>query len=418
MVKVDGPAAMAWRAKAPEQERPQLVHQRPDRMRAAGVGQLLVPGPEPGQHRVPDPGGQPPPVGVAGEQGGDVGEGDLAGAGRDGLQEGEAGGAEDVVGAGSPELAEDAAEDAGDVVGDHVVVGAGPVALQHVQARRRRLVSGVEQHHLPRHVGGEAGEQVGDRVAFGVDEHHPAARLGVGEDLAGDQGGLPGAGGADDPQMMAGVSDGDADRAGHPGVADPQRPDTGAGHRDGGRRGDGAGPGAGTGRAPTRRRAGGRSRPARGPTAGPPRRNRRAAIWAAGWRRWRRASQFRPAYRAVAEAMPCARPRSRARACACGCLVPQPAPRGRDGGGGGGVADLGVPLRARRLDDRGPHLSGQPRVGRGRAPPRGPAGAAGGQDVQQQPGALRAGRPMSGAGRDGRCAAAGRRGGPGGAGRR
>ena len=37
-----------------EQERPELVHQRPDRVRAAGVGQLLVPGPEPGQHRVAD----------------------------------------------------------------------------------------------------------------------------------------------------------------------------------------------------------------------------------------------------------------------------------------------------------------------------------------------------------------------------
>ena len=55
-------------------------------------------------------------------------------------------------------------------------------------------VAGVEQHHLARDVLGEAGEQVGDRVALGVDEHHPAARGGVGEDLPGDQGGLAGAG--------------------------------------------------------------------------------------------------------------------------------------------------------------------------------------------------------------------------------
>ena len=161
----------------PEQERPQLVHQRPDRMSAAGVGQLLIPGPEPGQHRVPHPRRQPVAVGVSGEQRGDISEGDLPGAGRDGLQQGQARGAEDVVGPGSPELAEDAAEDAGDVVDDYVVVGAGPVALQHVQARRRRPVGGVEQHHLARHLLREAGEQVGDRVALGVDEHHPAARL-------------------------------------------------------------------------------------------------------------------------------------------------------------------------------------------------------------------------------------------------
>ena len=105
--------------------------------------------------------------------------------------------------------------------------------------------AGSNSTTFPADAGGEAGEQVGDRVAFGVDEHHAAARVGVGEDLAGDQGGLPGAGGADDPQVVPGVGDGDADRAGHPGVGDPQRPDAGAGHGDGGRRGDGAGPGPG-----------------------------------------------------------------------------------------------------------------------------------------------------------------------------
>jgi hypothetical protein len=56
---------------------------------------------------------------------------------------------------------------------------------------------------------------------------------------------FPGPGGADDPQVVAGVSDGDADRAGHPAVADPQRPGSRAGYGDDGRRGDGAGPGPG-----------------------------------------------------------------------------------------------------------------------------------------------------------------------------
>ena len=75
--------------------------------------------------------------------------------------------------------------------------------------------------------------------------------------------------------MMAGVSHGDADRAGHPGVADPQRPDLGSGHRDGGRRGDGAGPGAGKagqgrvgGQAGDRGQLGDRQQARRGGTGG------------------------------------------------------------------------------------------------------------------------------------------------------
>jgi hypothetical protein len=110
-----GPGGDGLAGEGAEQERPQLVHQRADRVRAARFGQLLVPGPEPGQHRVPHLRGQAPAVGVGSEEAGDIGECDLSGAGGDGLQEGEACGAENVVGAGSPELAEDAAEDAGDV---------------------------------------------------------------------------------------------------------------------------------------------------------------------------------------------------------------------------------------------------------------------------------------------------------------
>jgi hypothetical protein len=100
---------------------------------------------------------------------------------------------------------------------------------------------------------------------------------------------------------MAGVSDRDADRAGHPGVADPQRPDSRAGH--------GMTAGGATARAPARDRPGTDASAGRRATAAssgtdssPPRPNRRAAICAAGWRKWRRASQFRPAYKAAARA--------------------------------------------------------------------------------------------------------------------
>ena len=76
--------------------------------------------------------------------------------------------------------------------------------------------------------------------------------------------------------------------------------------------------------------------------------------------------------------MPCARPRSRARACARAGRARSRLPCGwRDGGGGGGVADLGVPLRARRSWRRGPHLGGELRVGAGRAPRRAGAGRPG-----------------------------------------
>ena len=141
----------------------------------------------------------------------------------------------------------------------------------------------------------------------------PRPACGVGEDLPGDQGGLAGAGRPADPQVVAGVGDGQADRAGLPGVGDAERPGVRAGQRGwraaAGRRVPRRGPG----RAAPGRRAAGRSRRARAPTAG-----RRGAAGgcrsaAAGWRRRRRASQFRPAYRAVAEARAWARPRSRAR---------------------------------------------------------------------------------------------------------
>ena len=67
-------------------------------------------------------------------------------------------------------------------------------------------------------------EEVADQVAFGaVDDHRGAACVGVGEHESGKQRGFPGSGRADDLQVLAGVGDGDADRAADPGVGDTQR---------------------------------------------------------------------------------------------------------------------------------------------------------------------------------------------------
>ena len=246
MSKVDGPAAIAACANLRSRNARSLFISGPTAA-ARDAGDISSYQPQKSlQHLVADPGGQAAAVGVVAEQRGDVGQGDQPGAGRHRAEQGQARGAEDVVGAGSPEPGEDPPEDPGDVVHDHVGVGAGPVALQHVQARRRRAgVAGVEQHDLARRVLGEAGEQVGHGVALGVDEDDAAPGVGVGEDLPGDQGGLAGAGRPADPQVVPGVGDRQADRAGRPGVGDAQRADARAGERDGGRRRDGACPGAG-----------------------------------------------------------------------------------------------------------------------------------------------------------------------------
>ena len=153
--------------------------------------------------------------------------------------------------------------------------------------------------------GGEAVGDVGDQVAFGVDDHDPAAGVDVGEDQLGEQGGFPGAGGADDVQVVAGVRDATRPGAptGPPGhrvvprghcrrgsvvsvVVSPRgfTSGPGVGMPGGGR--DGAGAGADRARGRARRWGGRRSRRARRPTAGHRARNRRAAMARSGRRRW------------------------------------------------------------------------------------------------------------------------------------
>ena len=268
MSKVDGPAAIACRAN----------------FRSRNARSLFISGPataaceagDSSSHQDQNPrstGSRMVAVirrrrGLVGQQGGDVGQGDLPGPGRHRAEQGQADAAEQVIGPRPPERGVDAAEDAGQVVGDDVGVGAAAVALEHVQARRGAPVVGVEQHHPARRVFGEPGQDVGDRVAFGVDQHRAAARGGVGEHLPGEQGGFPGPGGADDPQVVPAVGDGQGDRAGRAGVGDAERAGVRAGQGDAGRRRHRPCPGpgqAGHGRVSRAARPG---RPARGPTAG------------------------------------------------------------------------------------------------------------------------------------------------------
>lgn len=127
-----------------QQEGTQLVHDRSDDGCARGLGQRLVPEPEAFEDGVLDGGDHANAVGGLAQEAGDVGEGDQAVGGLGVTQEGEACGAHDVVGARSPEGAEDAAEDAGDVVDDDVDVR----AVQDVETGRGVGVVGVDDHQL------------------------------------------------------------------------------------------------------------------------------------------------------------------------------------------------------------------------------------------------------------------------------
>ena len=84
-------------------------------------------------------------------------------------------------------------------------------------------VVGVDQDHPPPGPGGEVGGDVDDEVAFGVDDQHPASGGGVVADQMRHQGGLPGAGRADDLQVMPGIGHRHPDRAAGGGVAVAQR---------------------------------------------------------------------------------------------------------------------------------------------------------------------------------------------------
>ncbi len=222
-----------------QQHRPQLVQHRSGGLGPRGVGQALVPGPEPAQHRVIDPGdGAAAGVGF-GEQLRDRGQGAQVGAAVvGGVAQGEDGGAQDVVGAGPPPGGEQAGHDADGVVGDQVDVG----AVQDVQRRRRCRVVGVDEHQPVQRPFGEPVEDLSDQVTFRVHREHTAAGVGVGEDHVRQQGRLSRPGLAEDVHVRAGVGDGERHRPGLPASASPstlprpsRRSEPGAAGRPGGR---------------------------------------------------------------------------------------------------------------------------------------------------------------------------------------
>ena len=216
--------------------------------------------------------------------------------------------------------------------------------------------------------------------------------------------------GPTDPQVVAGVGDGQADRARRSGVGDAQRADAGAGQRDGGRRRDGACPGAGQagqrrvggqpgdrgefrhrqqvapGQPPGADRGGGAAQPLAGEPV-PPGEQGGGRGEGVG-----QAAQPGLLLRGGGPPFPAAGP---------------VAGLGR-GGGGDRVADQGFPLRPGELGGGLADLGGQVGVGAAAGPAA--AGAVPGAGQVQQPG----GR----AGRSARTAAGGRRGGPCGAGLR
>ena len=154
--------------------------------------------------------------------------------------QGQAGGAHHVVGARSPEGAVDAAEHRHEVVHNQV----GVAAIQRVEAGRAGAAVGVEEHHAVCGRAGQPGQHVGDQVAFGVDQHDPAAGVGVGQDHLGQQGGFARAGGAEHMQVMPGIAHAQRDRALVAGVGDTEGLGARSGCGDPGWWGQGPGPGA------------------------------------------------------------------------------------------------------------------------------------------------------------------------------
>lgn len=71
----------------------------------------------------------------------------------------------------------------------------------------------------------QALQHIGDQVALGVDDHPTPAVLGIGQDHPRQHGGFPAAGGAEHVHVVPGVGDLEPDRAGVPGIGNPDGPD-------------------------------------------------------------------------------------------------------------------------------------------------------------------------------------------------
>src|SRR5690606_5985367 len=127
---------------------------------------------EPAEEFVGDACGDAGAVGGVDEEFGDVAEG---GAGAVDAGQGEAGGAEQVVQAGSPGGGEAAAERGDDRLGRKGRI----VPSEHVEAWWPAWRGGVEHDGVADGASGEALQDVGDQVAFGVDDKRAATTGGV-----------------------------------------------------------------------------------------------------------------------------------------------------------------------------------------------------------------------------------------------
>ncbi len=214
MSTVDGPPARAARTNGRSSRPRSLFISGRDDLGAGGVGQLVVPGPEPGQDVVVDVwrvarcrnAGTVSSLGRSARVG-------VPGWARRVRQAG----AEDVVGAWSPAGGVDVGEDETRL---STVRAVSSPSSGLSTGGRARLSASKSTTRSPRRAGSRI-EDVGDEVAFGVDHDQAAAGFGVGEDHAGHQFGLAGAGGAEDVQVVAGVGDPEPDRRGWPASVTP-----------------------------------------------------------------------------------------------------------------------------------------------------------------------------------------------------
>ena len=127
------------------------------------------------------------------------------------MEEGQQGGAEDVVGPRTPEALVVLPEDGHQLVGDHlaqVLIR----AVEDVEAHRPVAQRRIDQDDpIPLAVG-NAFEEVADQVALGVNHGDPAAGQDVVEGEVQDQGALAAAGRPTDVDVLAAVGLGDQDR--------------------------------------------------------------------------------------------------------------------------------------------------------------------------------------------------------------
>ena len=413
MSKVDGPAAIAACANLRSRNARSLFISGPTAA-AREAGDISSYQPQKSRRtwsRTPD--GEALADGVVAEQRGDVGQGDQPGAGRHRAEQGQARGAEDVVGPGSPEPGEDPPEDPGDVVHDHVGVGpADPSPCSTFRHGGACLVSpGSNSTTLPADASGRRAMTSSTASPLGSMKTTPrpasaSARICPAISVV-----LPVPVGPQIRRWWRASGTARPTGRGWPGVGDAEGADAGAGQRDGGRRRDGACPGAGQagqrrvgGQPGDRRQFRHRQQVALGQPAGADR-GGGVAKAAAG-------EPVPPGEQGGGRGEGVGQAAQPGRLLLRGGGPPLPAAgavAGLGGGGGGDrVADQGFPLRPGELGGGLADLGGQVGIGAAGGP------AAAGCRARGWPGPA-AGRSS---GRTARTAACGRRGGPCGAGLR